>query len=70
MSKLTAEQRHHMKYSEFALPGDRFPLNDQSHDRAAISGASRAYHAGNISKAQEETVDRKARAKLKHPRFK
>lgn len=63
--KLSAAMRRGLKPSVFALPGGRFPINDDNHARAALSGASRALHAGNISEAQKEEIDAKARAKLK-----
>jgi len=64
MAKLSTKQRKAMPQSEYALPGKRFPLNDASHARNAISGATRAEHAGNITPAQEATVKTKANAKL------
>lgn len=64
MSKLTAAQRRALPRSEFALPGGRFPIHNASHAEAALSGASRAYNAGNISAAEKATVIRKAKAKL------
>lgn len=68
MANLTAGQRAAMPASEFALPGGRFPVNDRNHAEAALSGASRALNAGNITPAQKATVDAKADAKLGHPR--
>ena len=68
MAKLTSDQREDMKSSEFALPGGRFPVNDANHARAALSGASRAYDAGNISSGQKAQIDAKADTKLGHPR--
>jgi hypothetical protein len=64
MAKLSAAKRKSMSQSEYALPGKRFPLNDKNHDRAAISGATRAERAGNISPAQESRVKAQARSKL------
>ena len=41
---------------------------DRSHAEAAIRDAPHALHAGSITKAEEEEIDRKAEAKLdKHP---
>jgi hypothetical protein len=62
--KLTAKKRSKMKPKEFALKGKHFPLNDKKHDRVAISGATRSYNAGNISKAEEDHVKADARKKL------
>jgi hypothetical protein len=64
MAKLTAAARRRLPKSDFALPGGRFPLNNASHDRAAISGASRALHAGTISSGQAKRIVAAARRKL------
>lgn len=61
---LTAQQRRNMSQSEFAGPDHSFPVNDKKHDRLAISGATRSYNAGNISKSEEEAIQAKARKKL------
>lgn len=61
---LTAAKRKDMPDKEFALAGKRFPVNDKEHARLAKSGASRAEHVGNISKATEEKIDAKADRKL------
>lgn len=41
-----------------------FPMNDAKHQRLAISGATRSYNAGNISKSKEEAIKAEARRKL------
>lgn len=64
MAKLTAAKRHAMPSSEFALSGGRFPLPDASHARAALSGASRALHAGNITTSEAAHVRHEADRKL------
>lgn len=64
MTVLTAARRHNMPKSQFALSGERFPLNDKVHDRLAISGATRALHAGNISASEAADIKAKARRKL------
>lgn len=64
MVDLTADKRKAMPQSEFAGPGKSFPVNDANHARLAISGATRAERAGNISVATEEKIKAKARAKL------
>jgi hypothetical protein len=64
MAKLKASTRNALADSTFALKGRKFPLNNKSHDRAAIRDAPISLHAGNISKSQERTVIRKAKAKL------
>lgn len=62
--KLNAADRKKMPSREFAGPGKSFPVQDATHARMAISGATRSYNAGNISKSTEDSVKAKARAKL------
>lgn len=50
---------------EKAGPNGSFPIGDRTHQRLAIGGATRSYNAGNISKATEEHIQARARAKLK-----
>lgn len=64
MAVLNAERRREMPRSEFAGPGRSFPINDATHARLAISGASRAQHAGNISASEVANIKAKARKKL------
>lgn len=64
MSKLTTAERRHLKPKQFAGPGRSFPVNDESHDRAAIRLAPKSYNAGNISKKTETAIVKKARADL------
>jgi len=61
---LTADKRRSMPKSEFAGPGRSFPINDANHARLAISGATRAERAGNISVGEEASIKAKARRKL------
>lgn len=62
---LTAAKRKAMPKSEFGLPKTHgFPMNDQTHDRLAISGATRAFNAGNIGKGTEDRLKAEARQKL------
>lgn len=65
MTVLSAARRKAMPQSDFALPGRRFPLSDPTHARLAISGATRAQHAGNISASTAAKIKAKARAKLR-----
>lgn len=37
---LTAAQRHHLPKSDFALPGERYPINDPNHARNALARVS------------------------------
>jgi len=64
MTVLSAAKRKKMPQSEFGLPGRRFPMNDPVHDRLAISGATRALHAGNISASTAARIKAEARRKL------
>jgi hypothetical protein len=64
MAKLSAEARRRLKDAVFALPRRRFPLENASHQRAAISGATRSYHSGNISEDQMRMIQAKARRLL------
>lgn len=66
MATLTAAKRDEMPKKSFGIPGKKaFPMNDAEHDRLAISGATRSYNAGNISKGTEERLQSEARGKLK-----
>lgn len=40
MAKLTAKKRNALPGSDFAGPGRSFPVNDASHARNALAGAS------------------------------
>jgi uncharacterized protein (UPF0303 family) len=60
MAQLTAKARKNIPSSEFALPGGRFPIENKAHAEAALSGATRAENAGNITPAQAATVRHKA----------
>lgn len=48
----------------FLGPGKTFPAGNKTHQRLAISGATRSERAGNISKSTENSIKAKARAKL------
>lgn len=61
---LTADKRKGMSQSEFAGPHKSFPVNDKEHARLAIGGATRAEHAGHISKSEEDHIKSEARSKL------
>lgn len=64
MAKLSAGKRRSMPKGQFAGPGKSFPVNDKTHQRMAISGATRSYNAGNISKSEEQRIKSKARGLL------
>ena len=64
MAKLNAAARKKMPKSEFAGPGKSFPVNDPTHARLAISGATRSRNAGNISASEEAKIKARARKTL------
>lgn len=64
MAKLTSATRKSMPKGDFAGPGRSFPVNDKTHARLAISGATRSERAGNISKGTENKIKAVARKKL------
>lgn len=64
MARMSTRKRNTLPKRAFAGPGRSFPINDRSHARAAISGASRSFRAGNISKATEKRIQARAKAKL------
>ncbi len=57
MSKLTTGRRAEIPGKDFALPGRRYPINDENHGRAALSMAHYA------SPAEQATIKRKVHAK-------
>ncbi len=75
MGKLTTKQRKALPKSDFGLPGKKgkdgeneagrgaYPLTNHSHDRAAVRDAAHAERVGDITKAQEKEIDRKAHKK-------
>lgn len=65
MAVLSTATRKRMPKKEFAGPGRSFPINDLTHARLAISGATRAEHAGHISAAEAAAIKAHARAKLR-----
>lgn len=64
MARMSTRKRKSLPKGDFAGPGRSFPINDRSHASAAISGASRSLHAGNISASTARRIQSKARAKL------
>lgn len=66
MGLLTMKIRKKMAPKEFAEPKAKaFPINDPTHARMAISGATRSENAGNISPSTAASIKAKARKKLK-----
>ena len=61
MAKLTAGERKKIPDSKFGLPGERkYPMPDKAHAKSAKSYAAKEEHAGKLSEAAEEKIDRKA----------
>ena len=66
MAKLSEKKRDSMKESTFGLPDERkYPMPDESHARNAKARASQQVKKGNLSKADEAKIDRKADKILK-----
>ena len=62
--KLSTTARKDLPAKDFAGPHRTFPIENKTHARDAISGAARSEHVGNISKAEEKHIDRKAESEL------
>lgn len=65
MAKLTKSSRDRLTDGQFLGPNRTFPGNDRTHLEKAIQLAPRSMHAGNISRATEQGIIRKAKARLK-----
>ena len=63
--KLTASARKKIPASKFAGPGRSFPINDPTHARMAISGATRSENAGNISASEADSIKAAVEALVK-----
>jgi outer membrane lipoprotein SlyB len=64
MAILKTASRKALPKKDFAGPGRSFPIEDATHAREAISGATRSERAGNISASEEGAIKSRARAKL------
>ena len=61
MANLTEKKRDSLKESQFGLPDERkYPMPDKAHARNAKARASQQQNKGNLSKADEAKIDRKA----------
>jgi hypothetical protein len=66
MANMTEKKRDSLKSSTFGLPEERkYPMPDESHARNAKARASQQVKKGNLSKADEQKIDRKADKILK-----
>jgi hypothetical protein len=64
MPKLTTRSRNALPKSAFALPGDRYPVEDKPHAANAKARASQQYKAGHLTVADKAKIDAKADAIL------
>ena len=61
MAELTERQRDKEPKSDFGLPEERkYPMPDKSHARNAKARAAQQRKAGNLTKTEQERIDRKA----------
>ena len=61
MANLTEKKRDSLKSSTFGLPEERkYPMPDASHARNAKARAAQQVKKGNLTKAEEHKIDRKA----------
>ena len=61
MAELDANKREKIPDSKFGLPEKRaYPVEDKAHARNAKARAAQQVKAGNLSKAEEKKIDRKA----------
>ena len=66
MATLSEKKRDHLKESTFGLPEERkYPMPDESHARNAKARAAQQVKKGNLTKAEERKIDRKADKILK-----
>jgi hypothetical protein len=66
MAKLSEKKRDSLRSSQFGLPDERkYPMPDESHARNAKARAAQQEKKGNLSKADERKIDRKADKILK-----
>jgi hypothetical protein len=76
MAELSAEKRAKLPAKDFGLPekartkdakkdSGNYPMPDEAHARNAKARAAQQRKAGNLTKAEEERIDRKADEKLK-----
>jgi len=61
MATLDEKKRDRLKSSTFGLPEERkYPMPDESHAANAKARAAQQVQKGNLSKADEQKIDRKA----------
>lgn len=62
--KLTTGQRGNLPTKDFAGPNRSFPVENPTHAREAISGATQSVNVGNITPQQAAAIKAKARQVL------
>ena len=66
MATLSEKKRDSLPDSKFGLPDEhKYPMPDKSHARNAKARASQQVKKGNLTKAEERKIDRKADSILK-----
>ncbi len=61
MATMSEKKRDSLKASQYGLPEERkYPMPDASHARNAKARASQQVKKGNLTKAEERKIDRKA----------
>lgn len=59
MSKLSTDKRNNLANGTFALPGRRYPINDENHARNALARASQF-----ATPLEQELIKRKVHQKF------
>ena len=65
MARLTSHRREKLPESQFALPGHRYPIEDDAHAKNAKARAAQQAKKGKLSAADKKKVDEKADQVLK-----
>ena len=61
---LNTKERKALSSDEFALPGGRYPINDESHARNALARGAQQVAEGKLSDAEYATIKSKVKAKF------
>lgn len=65
MAVLDAKKRNNLKKSQFAGPGETYPVPDRAHAANAKARAAQQEAAGKLSSVQVQRIDAKANKVLK-----
>jgi hypothetical protein len=61
MAEMSTKKRNAIPKSQFGLPEERkYPMPDKAHARNAKARAAQQEKKGNLTAAEERTIDRKA----------